>query len=128
MIATYLPKGLLMGFGERLIKLRKERGLTQQALADKATMNVVQIRRYETDVSQPSLEAIRKLATTLSVSSDVLVFDADERGPTDSNLKLQFEAVSLLTPEERGAVQLLIDGILLMHDAKRYTQKDQPAS
>ena len=128
MIATYLPKGLLMGFGERLIKLRKERGLTQQALADKATMNVVQIRRYETDVSQPSLEAIRKLATTLSVSADVLVFDADERGPTDSNLKLQFEAVSQLSPEERGAVQLLIDGILLMHDAKRYTQKDQSVS
>jgi transcriptional regulator with XRE-family HTH domain len=127
MIATYLPKGLLMGFGERLIKLRKERGLTQQALADKATMNVVQIRRYETDVSQPSLEAIRKLATTLSVSSDVLVFDVDERGPTDSNLKLQFEAVSQLTPEEQGAVQLLIDGILLMHDAKRYTQKEQTA-
>lgn len=117
-----------MAFGERLTKLRKQRALTQQALADKASMHVVQIRRYETDASQPSLEAIRKLATSLSVSADALVFDEDERGPADDNLKLQFEAVAQLSPDERKTIQTVIDGILLMHDAKRYTQRDQPAS
>ena len=128
MATTYLPEGLLMGFGERLIKLRKQRALTQQALADKASMHVVQIRRYETDASQPSLEAIRKLATSLSVSSDALVFDEDERAPTDESLKLQFEAVALLPAEERKTIQTMIDGILLMHDVKRYTLRDQPTS
>jgi transcriptional regulator with XRE-family HTH domain len=128
MTATHLPQGLLMAFGERLTKLRKQRALTQQALADKAGMHVVQIRRYETDASQPSLEAIRKLATALSVSADALVFDEDERGPADDNLKLQFEAVAQLSPDERKTIQTVIDGILLMHDAKRYTQRDQQAN
>jgi len=57
-----------------------------------------------------------------------LVFDEDERGPADDNLKLQFEAVAQLSPDERKTIQTVIDGILLMHDAKRYTQRDQPAS
>ena len=49
-----------MNFAERLLKLRKSKDLTQQALADQAGLHVVQVRRYETQASQPSLEAIRK--------------------------------------------------------------------
>ena len=36
-----------MDFPERLAALRKERGLTQQALADNVEIYVSQIRRYE---------------------------------------------------------------------------------
>lgn len=111
-----------MGFAERLAKLRKARGLTQQALADKAGMHVVQIRRYETNASQPSLEAIRKLAIALSVSADVMVFDEGERGPSD-RLKMHFEAVSRLDPDEQRTILELIDGMLLKHDAKRYLNR-----
>jgi transcriptional regulator with XRE-family HTH domain len=72
-----------MPFPERLSALRKERHLTQQALADRAGLHVSQIRKYETDVTQPSIEAIKKLAVALSVPSDLLLFDQDERGPDD---------------------------------------------
>jgi transcriptional regulator with XRE-family HTH domain len=122
MMASPLPVLLIMGFAERLLTLRKERGLTQQVLADKAGMHVVQIRRYETNASQPSLEAIRKLAIALSVSADALVFEADERGPADEALKLQFEAVSHLAPKEKAVIMELIDGMLLKHDARRWMQ------
>ena len=122
MMASPLPVLLIMGFAERLLTLRKQRGLTQQALADKAGMHVVQIRRYETNASQPSLEAIRKLAIAFSVSADALVFEADERGPADETLKLQFEAVSQLDPKEKAVIMELIDGMLLKHDARRWMQ------
>ena len=79
MATSLLPDLLMMAFAERLLKLRKEKSLTQQALADLAGLHVVQVRRYETNVSQPSLEAIRKLAVALSVSADALLFEEDQQ-------------------------------------------------
>jgi len=108
-----------MGFAERLAALRKERGMTQLQLAEKAGLHVVQVRRYETNVSEPSLEAVRKLAIALNVSADALVFDADERAP-GKNLELHFEAVSQLEPDELQVVLDVIDGLLLKHQAKRW--------
>ena len=62
-----------MEFPARLPALRKERGLTQQALANKVGVHVLQVRRYEGGTSQPTLYVIKQLATALSVSADVLV-------------------------------------------------------
>jgi transcriptional regulator with XRE-family HTH domain len=53
-------------------------------------MHISQIRRYESGQSQPTLDAIRKLALALRVSADMLLFEKDERG-SDEDLKLQFE-------------------------------------
>ena len=72
-----------MKFPERLATLRKERALTQQALADKVGIHVTQLRRYEASSAQPTLEVVRKLAVALRVSSDLLIFDRDERGPDE---------------------------------------------
>ncbi len=58
-----------LDFHERLAALRKERGLTQMALAELVEMHLCQIRRYESGQSQPALDAIRKLARALSVSA-----------------------------------------------------------
>ena len=82
-----------MDFPERLAGIRKERSLTQQALADQVGVHVLQIRRYEGGNSQPTLDVIRRLARALHVSSDESVFDKEERGPSDE-FRLQFEAVS----------------------------------
>jgi len=120
MMVFQLTNDILMGFSERLLALRKQRGLTQLALADKASMHVVQIRRYETNSSQPSLEAIRKLAVALTVSADALVFDEEEREPDNEQLKRHFEAVSKLEPDEQRTIMEVIDSILLKHDAKQY--------
>lgn len=43
--------------------MHKERGLTQQQLADRACVHVVQIRRHEGDVSQPAVDVLKQLAT-----------------------------------------------------------------
>jgi transcriptional regulator with XRE-family HTH domain len=108
-----------MAFADRLSLLRKERGLTQQALADKIGMHVIQVRRYEKGSSQPTLEALRKLAIALSVSADSLVFESDERGP-DEDLRLQFEAISKLGEDEKHVVKSVLESILIKNDAKRW--------
>jgi transcriptional regulator with XRE-family HTH domain len=114
-------------FHDRLLTLRKERGLTQQVLAEMVEMHISQIRRYEGGQSQPTLDAIRKLAVALSVSADMLLFAQDERGP-DDDLKLQFEAASRLDPEEKNVIRSVIESIVLRNTVKaaerRFTNAD----
>jgi transcriptional regulator with XRE-family HTH domain len=114
---------LFMHFPKRLAEIRKERGLTQQQMADQAGVHVSQYKRYEAGSSQPTIEVFQRVVLALNVSADALLFEDDERGPKDTRLRLQFEAVGKLSPKEREAIQTLIDGVLLMHDAKRYTAR-----
>ena len=107
-----------MDLGARLIALRKARGLTQQAMADAVGVHVNQIKRYESGVTQPSLEGLKKLATALHVTTDSLLFDESERGP-DEELRFQFEAVTQFDAEEKKVVKALLEGLILKHEAKR---------
>ena len=107
-------------FPQHLARLRKERNLTQQALAGKIGVHVVQLRRYESGTSQPTLDVIRRIAMTLGVSADLLLFGKDERGP-DDDLRLQFEAVSRFDPEEKKIIRSLLDGMILKHEARRWS-------
>jgi len=111
-----------LNFHERLVSLRKERGLTQQALAEMVSMHISQIRRYESGQSQPTLDAIRKLAVALSVSADMLLFEKDERGP-DDELKLQFEDASRLDPEEKKVILSVIESIILRNTMKEAARR-----
>jgi transcriptional regulator with XRE-family HTH domain len=110
-------------FPERLAWLRKEKSLTQKALAEAVGIHVTQLRRYEAGTSQPTLDILKKLAVALSVSADLLLFDKDERGP-DEDLRLQFEAVSRMSLEEKRVVKELIEGMILKHEARRWTTSE----
>jgi len=109
---------LHMPFPDRLAALRKQRGLTQQALADDIGVHVTQLRRYEAGTSQPTLDVLRKLAVALQVSADLLLFKKEERGP-DADFRLQFEAATQLDPEEKAVVRSVLEGLLPKHAAKR---------
>ena len=100
-----------MGFPQRLVGFRKGKGLTQQALADRVGIHVIQIHRYESGASQPSLEVIKKLALALSVTTDSLLFEEDERGPSE-DLRLQFEAVQAMSEKDRMVIASLIDAYI----------------
>lgn len=113
-----------MGFPDRLAALRKDRGLTQQALADAVPVHVVQIRRYETGKTQPTLDVIRKLAIALSVSADELIFDKDERSP-DEDLRLQFEAVSAFDDADKAVAKTLLESLILRHQSKRWIHREE---
>ena len=53
---------LRIKFPKRLSALRKQKGFTQQSLADAIGINVSQLKRYEGGTSQPTLEVLRKLS------------------------------------------------------------------
>jgi transcriptional regulator with XRE-family HTH domain len=106
-----------MDFAHRLATERKDKGLTQQALADRVGIHVSQLRRYEAGTNQPTLDVLRSIALALSVSIDTLVFADTERGPTD-DLRLAFEATSTLDPEEQATIRQLIEAMLLRHQVR----------
>jgi transcriptional regulator with XRE-family HTH domain len=122
-VASFQHEIFSMTFSERLATLRKDRGLTQLALAEKAAVHVAQIRRYEAGQTQPALDVIRRIAIALNVSADVLIFDKDERGPGD-DLRLQFEAIEQMSPEERKIIKTIIESMIIRHDAQRWLPKE----
>ena len=113
-----------MGFSERLSTLRKERGFTQQALAEKVGVNLSQIHRYESGAALPTFDVLKGLAQALRVTGDVLLFDKDERG-ADEELRLQFEAIKIFSKEEKRVVRALLEGLILKHEAQKWAESSR---
>ena len=59
--------------GQRIARLRKEKGLTQVKLAEKMGMIQVLISDYERDKLRPHPEVIVRFAQALEVSADELL-------------------------------------------------------
>lgn len=60
-------------FGERLLYLRKQAGLTQQAVADALNIHRTSYTKYETGVASPDHRGLALLAELFGVSVDYLV-------------------------------------------------------
>lgn len=107
-----------MDFVNRLVSLRNTRGLTQQALANAVELHVNQIKRYEAGTAQPTLETLVRLAKALHVSLDTLVFNDDDRGPSE-DFKMQFEAINQFNDREKLITKELLDSLILKHTANQ---------
>ena len=62
-----------MNFNNKLYRLRKSSGLTQEEMADKLQVSRQTISNWETGSASPSLEKALELADLFSVSLDELV-------------------------------------------------------
>lgn len=105
---------ITMTFSKQFLKLKKDNKLTQQEMADRCGMHITQVRRYEADQAQPSIEILKKIALAFNVTADWLIFEEGERA-LPNNLQLKFEAVSQMSEEDQRAIQSIIDGMILKH-------------
>ena len=110
---------LKMSLPVRLIALRKERGLTQQGMADTIGIHVNSLKKYEAEQAQPSLDVLKKIAKAIHVSTDFLLFEEHERSPNDE-FALQFEAVSQLPQEEQNIVKEVLESLIIKYQARRW--------
>ena len=110
---------LSMSLPSRLIVLRKQRGLSQQAMAEAIGIHANSWKKYETGQALPSLDGLKKIALALHVSTDFLLFEEHERGPRD-DLVLQFEAVSQLPPNEQSVVKEVLDSLIIKYQTRRW--------
>lgn len=112
----------IMNVAARLASIRKQKGLTQQALADAVGLHVTQVKRYEAGTSLPSLEAIKKIAQVLRVTTDSLIFEEDELVP-DANLALQFQAIANMPKAQQAVIRQLLEGMIIKYETERWSSR-----
>lgn len=79
-----------MTIGKRIAFLRKEKGLTQEELANQMGVSPQAVSKWENDQTCPDISALPKLAGLLGVTVDELLSGKQELAP-----------VRVLPPEER---------------------------
>lgn len=62
-----------MNIGEKICQLRKERGMTQEMLAEKLMISAQAISKWERGVANPDIELIPRIAKLFSISTDELL-------------------------------------------------------
>jgi len=117
MTQTLHEKLIGMPFPDRLADIRKQRGLTQETLGKSIGLTKLQVYRYEKGTSQPTLDVLKRIAITLHISLDTLVFDTDERDPSE-DLKLRFEQIKNMSEEDQKTIKSVLDGMILKHQTK----------
>lgn len=105
-------------FSTRLIFLRKERGMTQEDLAQLIQKKRSTVSGYETEGKEPDLETICFLASHFDVSTDFLLGYSDERNHVEQvfyNDRVNFERHFKAMPAElRPVVSKCFDDFYLL--------------
>ena len=102
--------------GERIKQVRKQRGMSQSALAERVGLSYAQIGRYETKGTQPPAEALKKIADALGISPDFLLYGSAEQKAganlNDVELIQQFKAVEQMDDDDKTVIKKLIDAFI----------------
>jgi transcriptional regulator with XRE-family HTH domain len=88
-----------MTTGERIKKVRKQKGMTQKELADKLGITNNSLSRYEIGERQPPVDMLEKIANALGVQMWELLYD----GNIEFNNNVEKD-ITEMTPEEQAEV------------------------
>ena len=92
------PKNL---FPQRLQALREKRGLNQEELAKKGSLQATAISHFETGTRKPSFDNLRRLADALETTVDYLMGRTDDPAAIVPEGDQIFRDFEKLTAEER---------------------------
>lgn len=107
--------------GARIAATRKERGLTQQALAEELGIAQQTLAHYEVARARIAADLLPRLAERLDLSLDELLMGEPtvripgKRGPA-SRLEQQLDAITRLPKAKQKMVSELIDSVIVKND------------
>ncbi len=121
-------------FGQRLARLRKKAGITQEKLAEMLDVSYMTVRRWEWGKNAPRLDEAKKIAAALNVSEEELLNGAPEQGGWVLQIKIATEfkeeiidmrakvlpSISNLTCTPQGACLTLSANYDLWGDIKQF--------
>ena len=98
--------------GGRIKKRREEVGLSQKALAEKATISPSAINKFEKGEKKPSTGVLVKIAEVLNTTTDYFLSGQDE----DNTIKAAFRGFNKLSSNDQDVILGLM---------KRLQEKDE---
>jgi len=92
------------GFGNRFAELRKRKGLTQEAIAEKLGVSSQAVSKWENNISYPDITLLAEIANLFNITVDELL------GRTNAN------PIMLMKEEEKKSIDQLILRIIINSD------------
>lgn len=97
--------------GKKLRQIRQEKGYTQQALAEKASIGNVYLGEIERGLKMPSLNSFIRIIEAMDVSADSVL-----RGELSSGREYIYDEITqkmqTLTPKQRKTATDILDAYL----------------
>jgi len=115
-----------MKLSEKIRKLRKEAGFSQQNLAEKLGIHITHISRIENGHYQPSLDVLKKVMDIFGVSADYLLIDdmnTYEVKINDQSLANKIRLIDTLEEKDREALAHVIDSMLTKQRMKKVLEE-----
>ena len=110
-----------MNIGEKIFILRKERQLTQDALAEKLHVSPQAISKWERGITNPDLELIPKLSDFFGITTDELLGIESKKEKLNTILRFDFSSMS-----ENERKDWEIDGAQLLNSNNRFLIQSVP--
>lgn len=108
---------------ERLKQGRKDKGLSQQKLAELAEVHYTNVGKYERGEATPSASVLNRIAQALELSPDFLINgtlnDKANHSITDEELLLQFKRVEQLPETKKKLVKEFLDAFLFKDNVQQ---------
>ena len=130
---TMMPKkttGAAVGFGARLVVLRKVAGYTQTELANELGVTRRMVAYYEGETEHPPAHLLPGLAKALGVTIEQLLGSEPVRArakPRNARLERQLQAIEKLEPTEKRQILQVLDTLIESAQFKRNMRTKQPA-
>lgn len=108
-----------MTFGERLINLRKEKGISQRDLATAIDKDPTQVRRYERNKSEPTARIAIIIAEKLDVTVEELILgNNNHESGLHKSLKENFRKIMLLPENKQRSILDIIEPFVNQYNQK----------
>ena len=89
-----------MMFSDRITRLRKEKGLNQKELAERLSVSVDSVRRWEQGKRSPDVEILCKLARTLDTTVSYITGETDDPMPNSESIHISGDDIAHYTQEQ----------------------------
>lgn len=96
-------------FGNRLKRIRLEKGLTQVQLGQLASLTNVQVTRYENSITKPTHSSIKKLSNALGILYEELAGEVFEPTFNIEELDAVYEKLKQLPEEDIKVMKKIMD-------------------
>lgn len=98
-----------LALGRRIQHLRKQQGLTQEALSEMMAVSPQAVSKWENAQSCPDIMALPRLASCLGVSIDLLLTGEDASVTPNAPARKAEELIVRMAVEEPGEVRICIN-------------------